>query len=87
MAGSARPTVSEYVSSLDPPETPGTFGGRDLVGQRDLARLIEKTNRAKSDLRDLVKKWRRAQASGATPNREIWRACADDLERWLNGGE
>ncbi len=37
MAGSARPTVSEYMS------------------YRNLTRLIEKTNRAKSDLRDLVK--------------------------------
>ncbi len=63
------------------------------MGRRELARLVAKTNRAKSDLRDLVRKWRRHQAESATPDREIWKACADDApskdgeERWLDHGE
>ncbi len=94
MTRSARPTVSEYVSSLDPPETPGTFGGRDLVGQRELVRLVAKTNRAKSDLRDLVKKWRctRIELAGYAEG-GAYQACADDApssdgdERWLDDGK
>ncbi len=70
MARSARPTVSEYVSSLDP---------RDLVGQRELARLVEKANRAKSDLRDLVKKRRCTRIELARyAEGDAYQACADD---------
>ncbi len=58
----------------------------EYISQREAARLVQKMNRAKSDLRDLVKKWRRTRTELAgLPEGEAYQACADDLERWLDG--
>ncbi len=58
----------------------------EYVSQREAARLVGRMNRAKSELRDLVKKWRRRERVYADlPEAVIYMICADDLERWLDG--
>ncbi len=60
----------------------------EYVSQKETARLVETMNRAKTDLRDLVKKWRRSQdVLLNTPEGDVYRECADDLERWLDHGQ
>ncbi len=59
----------------------------EYVSQRELARLVEKMNRAKSDLRELVKLWRWRQRNCLTMDPEAWSVCADELERYLDHGE
>lgn len=56
----------------------------EVISQREAARLAEKLNRAKGDLRELIKLWRSMEkAREDTSDALIWKKCADQLEHWM----